>query len=104
MLPLPPSEKLDDRAIKELTDRPVVNLDIESLNRHERQFIIDHCHPLWATPCRATVFGHFDEIAGRRSAELKYVGIVADQVDIEPLTWNTARPDWDVSTRSLMAR
>jgi len=83
-----------------------INLDIESLNRHERQFIIDHCYRLWATPCHATVFGHFDEIVGRRSLGLRfrYVGIVADRVDIEPLTWSTARPDGFLSTRSLMAR
>jgi hypothetical protein len=81
-----------------------INLDIESLNRHERQFIVDHCHPVWATPYRAAVFGHFDEIVGRRSARLSYVGIVADQVDIEPLMWSTARPDWELPTRSLMER
>jgi hypothetical protein len=81
-----------------------INLDIESLNRHERQFIIDHCHPVWATPCRATVLGHVDEIVGRRSAWVSYVGMVADQVDIEPLNWSTARPDWLLSTRSLMQR
>jgi hypothetical protein len=101
---LPPSATLDDQAIKELAERPVVNLDIESLNRHERQFIIDHCHHVWTTPCRAAVFGHFDEIVGRRSAGFTHVGIVADQVDIEPLNWSTARPGWGLSTRSLMER
>jgi hypothetical protein len=101
---LPRSATLDDQAIKQLAERPVVNLDIESLNRRERQFIVDHCHPVWATPCRATVLGHLDEIVGRRSAGVSYIGIVADQVDIEPLTWSTARPDWELSTRSLMGR
>jgi len=95
------------RAASEKGGNPVmpttINLDIESLNRHERQFIIDHCCPLWAaepvstlaaviSPCRATVWGHFDEIVGRRAGEIRYVGIVADQVDIAPLTWSAARP------------
>jgi hypothetical protein len=100
----PPSATLDDQAIKELAERPVLHLDIESLNRHERQFIIDHCHPVWTTPCRATVLGHADEIAGRRSAGFTHVGIVADQVDIEPLNWSTARPGWGLSTRSFIER
>src|ERR1700676_4070440 len=67
------------RAASEKGGNPVmpttINLDIESLNRHERQFIIEHCRPLWAagpvstlaaviSPCRATVWGHFDEIVG----------------------------------------
>jgi hypothetical protein len=76
-----------------------INLDIESLSRQERQFIIDHRRRLWASepvsgpaavssPCRAIVWGHFDEIVGNRSGELRYVGIVADQVDIAPLPWS----------------
>jgi hypothetical protein len=87
-----------------VTMSTTINLDIDSLTRYERQFIVDHCHHLWATPCRATIFGHFDEIVGRRSELVRYVGIVADQVDIEPLNWSTARPDWFLSARSLMAR
>jgi hypothetical protein len=79
-----------------------INLDIESLNRHERQFIIDHRRPLWVTPCRASVLGHFNQIVSRHSDWTSYVGIVADQVDIAPLTWGTARPDWVLSSRSLM--
>jgi hypothetical protein len=91
-----------------------INLDIESLNRHDRQFIIDHCRPLWAaepvsmlasviSPCRGTVWGHFDEIVGRQAAEIRYVGIVADQVDIAPLTSSAARPGM-LSNRSLTGK
>lgn len=75
----------------------IINLDIESLNRYERQFIIDHCRPLWAaeavstlaaviSPCRAAVWGHFDEIVSRRAGEIRYIGLVAEQVDIDSLT------------------
>jgi hypothetical protein len=72
---LAPSATAARQAVNELPIPTTINLDIESLNRHERQFIIDHCHLLWATPCRVTVIGHFDEIVGRRprAAGLKYV-------------------------------
>lgn len=75
-----------------------VNLDIESLNRYERQFIIDHCAFLSVTPCRATVFGHIGEIVGRRADGVTYVGVIADQVDVEPLDWGRANPDGIPST------
>lgn len=106
------------RAATEKGGNPVmpttINLDIESLNRHERQFIIDRCRPLWAaepvstltaviSPCRATVRGHFDEIVGRREGEIRYVGIVADQADIAPLTSNAARSGM-LSDRSLTGK
>jgi hypothetical protein len=100
---LPSTAAAGRQSSSEIVMPTTVNLDIESLNRYERQFIVDHCQPLWATPCRATVFGHFDEIVGRRSEALSYVGIVADQVDITPLTWSTARPGWMLSSRALMA-
>jgi hypothetical protein len=87
-----------DEAIKFMSEHSI-NLDIESLNRYERQFIIDHCNFLISVTkrvpptytsilghgCRATVLGHIDEIPGRSSAYFGYVGLIADQVDIEPL-------------------
>jgi hypothetical protein len=98
MQPPPAGQKTADNPEMPL----MINLDIESSNRHERQFITDHCRPAWVTPCRATVFGHFNEIVGRRhSSGLGYIGIVADQVNIEPLNWSTARPGWMLSARSL---
>ena len=82
-----------------------VNLDIESLNRFERQFIINHCGGLFSmTPCHATVLGHVDEIVGRRSLAFSYMGIVADQVDIEALDRGTANPDGMPSMRFLIER
>lgn len=80
-----------------------VNLDVESVNPQERQFIIDNCFQLSVTPCRATVLGHLGEIAGRSEGVIKYVGIIADQIDIQPLTWDTAFPGGIPSARSLRA-
>ncbi len=89
------------RAKGELPDS--VNLDIESLNRHERQFILDDCGDLFSTtPCRATVLGHVGEIVGRRSFAFTHTGIVADAVKIEPLNRSTARPDGMPSPRALL--
>jgi hypothetical protein len=68
------------------------------------QFIVDHCYSLSVTPCRATVLGHVDEIVGRSSAWLTYLGVVADQVDIVPLDWNTAFREGFLSTRSLIEK
>jgi hypothetical protein len=65
---------IDDKNIREWAMRPTLNLDIESLNRHERQFIIDRCHFQSATPCRATVLGHIDEIVGRGDGWITYTG------------------------------
>jgi hypothetical protein len=79
-----------------------VNLDIESLNRYERQFITDHCHSLSVTPCRATVLGHIDAIVGRSSAWQTYLGVVADQVDIVPLDGSSAFREGFLSTRTLI--
>jgi hypothetical protein len=67
-------------------------LDIESLNRDVRQFIIEHCDPVSAewgylplTRCKVTVLGHIDEIVGQLTDDVAVVGIVADEVDILPL-------------------
>ena len=79
-----------------------VNLDIESLNRYERQFIIDHCYALVVTPCRAAVLGKVDEIVGRRSLGLTYLGIVADQIDIKALDWSCANPNGLLSDRTIL--
>ncbi len=98
----PPSEIARRIAANEEFMPETVNLDIESLNRHERQFIIDHCHSLSVTPCRATVLGHIDEIVGLRDLFHTTAGIVADQVDIQPLEWSTAFPDGFPSMRSLI--
>jgi len=78
-----------------------VNLDIESLNRYERQFVVDHCYTLSVTPCRATVLGKLDKIVGRGSADLAYVGIVTDQINIEVLDPKRANPIGMPSDRVL---
>jgi hypothetical protein len=78
-----------------------VNLDIEALSPIERQFIIENCFERSVTPCRATVLGHLGEIVERSEGTIKYVGVVADQMDIQPLTWNTAFPSGIPSVRSL---
>ena len=93
---------LDGETHRPDTMPETVNLDIESLNRYERQFIVDHCHFLSVTPCRATVLAHIDEIVGRRSMGFTYIGIVADQIDIEPLDWSRANPEGMPSMRMLM--
>jgi hypothetical protein len=78
----------------DVTMPTIVNLDIESLNRYERQFMIDHCADQITTPCKAAVFGRIDEIVGRRSGGLRYIGVLADQIDIEALNTDTPNPWW----------
>ncbi len=95
----PSSATVAHQSGKEVSMPTMVNLDIESLNRYERQFIVDHCYSLSVTPCRATVLGHIDEIVGRSSAWATYLGVVADQVDIVPLDSSTAFLEGFLSTR-----
>lgn len=87
-----PPDLSDEKDIKKFADRPAVNLDIESLNRYERQFIIDHCQLQTMTPCLAVVLGHIDEIVGRTVKGVTHVGVVVDEVDISPLELKNPSP------------
>ncbi len=64
----------------------VVPLDIESLNRNERQFIKTFCDTdLWPSPtCRAVIYGHIGTIADQGIADVIVRGLVADEVDFTP--------------------
>jgi hypothetical protein len=105
----PPRDiEAEAKALANWSMTSAVNLDIESLNRFERQFIVDHCKFLFSVAlqaqrtfdsvaghgCRATVLGHVDEIVGRSltwgTGGISYVGLVAEQIDIQPLNLNTA--------------
>ena len=68
---------------------PIINLDIESLNRDERQFIQDHCEMLSFTACNAEIFGRVDHTSQKDGTDLDYRGIVVEQADIQPIDMKT---------------
>ena len=68
-----------------------IDLDIESLNRDERQLIQSHCEIVSFTECRVVVLGHIGRISERGDAYIEYRGIVVDQVDIRPIDPKTYR-------------
>ena len=78
-----------------------VKVDIEGLNRKERQFIIDYCYSFSVTPCRATVLGALDEIVGERDPFFSKAGIVADEVSIKPVDRDMATADGRISEKLL---
>ena len=66
-----------------------VRLDIESLNRSERQFIQDHCEMVSLTECNAVVWGHAGRISEGDNSGIQYRGIVVDQVEFQAIDVKT---------------
>lgn len=63
----------------------MIDLDIESLNRDERQFIRTHCEIVSLTQCNAIVWGHVGRISENENSGFQYRGIVVEQIDIRPI-------------------
>ncbi len=62
-----------------------VQLDIESLNRSERQFIQNHCEMVSLTECNAVIWGHAGRISEGDNSGIQYRGLVVDQVEIQAI-------------------
>jgi hypothetical protein len=69
----------------------IVNLDIESLNRDERQFIQKHCGIVSLTQCNGTIWGHVGRINEGDDTPLHSGGVVVDQMEIAPIDVGTYR-------------
>lgn len=63
----------------------IVTLDIESLNRAERQLIQKHCEMVSLTECHAIVWGHVGRVGQEDNSPLQYGGVIVDQVEIQPI-------------------
>jgi hypothetical protein len=63
----------------------IVRLDIESLNRDERKLIQDHCEMVSFARCDAVIFGHVGTVSEDKDIHLRYRGIIADEVLINPI-------------------
>lgn len=68
-----------------------VSIDIESLNRDERQFIEKHCEIISLTECNGTIWGHVGRISQADNSPLQYSGVIVDQVEIKPIDVRTYR-------------